>query len=48
MLSIIITLILFFIIRTIIRKNKATNMTIKPYRYNVEARRSRHSWRLGF
>lgn len=43
-----IGLILFFIIRIIIRKNKATNMVIKPYRYQVELRKSRHSWKLGF
>jgi hypothetical protein len=44
----IIPLILFFIIRTIIRKNKSTNMVLKPYRYNIQTRKSRHSWRLGF
>jgi hypothetical protein len=45
---IIIPIILFFIIRMIIRKTKKTNIAIKPYRYQVELRKSRHSWKLGF
>jgi ACR3 family arsenite efflux pump ArsB len=45
---IILPLILFFIIRIIVRKTKKTNMSIKPYRYNIQTRKSRHSWKLGF
>ena len=44
----IIPIVLFIIIRTIIRKNKSTNMVIQPYRYDIQSRRSKHSWKLGF
>lgn len=44
----IIPIILFLIIRIIYRKNKSTNMVIQPYRYQIQSRRSKHSWKLGF
>ena len=44
----IIPIIIFIIIRMIYRKNKVTNMTIQPYRYDIQSRRSKHSWKLGF
>jgi len=45
---IIFSVLLFLLARRILRKGQVIDMQLKPYRYQIETRRSIWSNRLGF